>query len=72
MQQMQQARDVGLPLAHEQGGAQDEDVGALGEGVGAACRGEGFAQFAHCGEEEVQFCFLRGGEGWVGGWGGER
>jgi hypothetical protein len=43
---------VGFPGVHEDGGADDEEVGGLGEGVGAVGGEEGFAEFAHGGEDE--------------------
>lgn len=50
-EQVQQRRVVGLPGSAQDGGADDEDVGALREGVGAMRGDDGLAELAHGGED---------------------
>lgn len=62
-------REVGRPVAAEDGDVDREVVGAPGEGVVAVAGGDGFAQFAERGENGGEFGG-GGGEGVAGDTGG--
>ena len=41
-------------MSGENCGADDEDVGVESEGIGAGRSDEGFAEFAHCGQDNCK------------------